>query len=265
MLKMLHKNDENRVNQVQMVSIDSLVPESHLLRKIDETIDFSFIYDLIEDKYCLDNGRPSIDPIVLFKIIFLKYIFGIKSMRQTIREIEVNVAYRWFLGYDFYDKIPHFKTYGQNYKRRFKDTDIFEKIFVNILRQAEEQGFVDEKIQFVDSTHVKAHANRHKNIEVKIEKKAKKYHSQLNEEIKKDRELKGKKELSPTNRTEVVKKVESTTDKESGLFHKGEHKEVFAYSVQTSCDKNGWVLACRSYAGNLHDSETFLWIFTKRT
>ena len=104
---MLHKNDENRVNQVQMVSIDSLVPKNHLLRKIDETIDFSFIYDLIEDKYCLDNGRPSIDPIVLFKIIFLKYIFGIKSMRQTIREIEVNVAYRWFLGYDFYDKIPH--------------------------------------------------------------------------------------------------------------------------------------------------------------
>ena len=49
MLKMLHKNDENRVNQVQMVSIDSLVPKNHLLRKIDETIDFSFIYDLIED------------------------------------------------------------------------------------------------------------------------------------------------------------------------------------------------------------------------
>lgn len=260
---MLHKNDENRVNQVQMVSIDSLVPKNHLLRKIDETIDFSFIYDLIEDKYCLDNGRPSIDPIVLFKIIFLKYIFGIKSMRQTIREIEVNVAYRWFLGYDFYDKIPHFTTYGQNYKRRFKDTDIFEKIFVNILRQAEKQGFVDEKIQFVDSTHVKAHANRHKNIEVKIEKKAKKYHSQLNEEIKKDRELKGKKELSPTDGKEIIKKVESTTDKESGLFHKGEHKEVFAYSVQTSCDKNGWVLACRSYAGNLHDSETFMDFYEK--
>lgn len=48
MLKMLHKNDENRVNQVQMVSIDSLVPKNHLLRKIEETIDFSFIYDLIE-------------------------------------------------------------------------------------------------------------------------------------------------------------------------------------------------------------------------
>ncbi|KXB46576.1 hypothetical protein HMPREF3188_00651 [Tissierellia bacterium KA00581] len=131
-------------------------------------------------------------------------------MRQTIREIEINVAYGWFLRYDFYDKIPHFTTYGQNYKRRFKDTDMFEKIFVNILRQAEKQGFVDEKIQFVDSTHVKAHANRHKNIEVKIEKKAKKYHSQLNEEIKKDRELKGKKELSPTDGKNTYKNVKNT-------------------------------------------------------
>ncbi|MBK1468723.1 transposase [Parvimonas sp. S3374] len=65
-----------------------------------------FSYDLIEDKYCLDN-ETKYDPIVLFKIIFLKYIFEIKSMCQTIRKIEVNVAYRWFLGYDFYDKIPH--------------------------------------------------------------------------------------------------------------------------------------------------------------
>ena len=134
---MLHKNDENRVNQIQMVSLEQLVPKDHILRKIDDTIDFSFIYNLVEDKYSSDTGRPSIDPVILIKIPIIQYMFGIKSMRQTIREIEVNVAYRWFLGYDFYDKIPHFTTYGQNYKRRFKDTDIFEKIFVNILSQAE--------------------------------------------------------------------------------------------------------------------------------
>lgn len=79
---MLHKNDENRVNQVQMVSIDSLVPKNHLLRKIDETIDFSFIYDLIEDKYCLDNGRPSIDPIVLFKIHFWNKKYASNNKRN---------------------------------------------------------------------------------------------------------------------------------------------------------------------------------------
>ena len=85
------KND-----QIQMVSIDQLVPKDHLLRKINSCIDFSFIYDLVEDKYCPDNGRPSIDPVTLIKIPLIQYMYGIKSMRQTIKEIEVNMAYRWF-------------------------------------------------------------------------------------------------------------------------------------------------------------------------
>ena len=57
-------------------------------------------------------------------------MFGIKSVRQTIREIEVNVAYRWFLGLDFFDPVPHFSTFGNNYKRRFEGTDLFEQIFL---------------------------------------------------------------------------------------------------------------------------------------
>ena len=82
--------------QVEMVSIDQLVPADHLLRKIDEYIDFSFIYELVEEKYSPDNGRPSIDPVTLIKIPIIQYLFGIRSMRQTIKEIEVNMAYRWF-------------------------------------------------------------------------------------------------------------------------------------------------------------------------
>lgn len=124
------KND-----QIQMVSIDQLVPQDHLLRKIDSCIDFNFIYDLVEDKYCPDNGRPSIDPVTLIKIPLIQYMYGIKSMRQTIKEIEVNMAYRWFLGLGFYDKVPHFSTFGKNYKRRFEGTDLFEQIFQNILMQ----------------------------------------------------------------------------------------------------------------------------------
>lgn len=133
------------------------------MRKIDKYIDFDFIYELVKDKYSLDNGRPSVNPVVLIKILFIEYLFNIKGMRQTLKKLEVNIAYRWFLGLDFYDKVPYFTTFSQNYRRRFKDTNIFEEIFQNILSQAMNKGFVDEKIQFVDSTHVKAHANRHKN------------------------------------------------------------------------------------------------------
>ena len=159
---MLHKNDKNKNDQMQIFSMEQLVPKEHILRKIDECIDFEFIYDLVSDKYSLDNGRPSIDPIVLFKLTFLQYLFNIKSMRQTIKEVEVNVAYRWFLGLDFYDDTPHFTTFSQNYRRRFKNTNIFNQIFAKILEQAVNQGFVDSQMIFVDSTHVKAHANRHK-------------------------------------------------------------------------------------------------------
>lgn len=112
---MMTKNHSHERDQIEMLAIDQLVPENHLVRKIESTIDFSFIYPVVENLYS-GLGRPSIDPVVLFKMVFIQYIFGIRSMRQTIREIETNVAYRWFLG--FYTEVPHFSTFGKNYARR---------------------------------------------------------------------------------------------------------------------------------------------------
>ncbi|RIO04962.1 transposase, partial [Mammaliicoccus sciuri] len=81
-------------------------------RKVDKILDLNFVYELVEDKYCLDNGRPSIDPVILVKILLIQRLFGIKSMRQTIKEIETNVAYRWYLGFSFLDKVPHYGTFS---------------------------------------------------------------------------------------------------------------------------------------------------------
>ena len=175
-----------------MVSIEQLVPKDHILRKIDKYIDFNFIYNLVEDKYSQTTGRPSIYPVVLIKLVILQYFFNINIMRQTIIEVEVNIAYRWFLGLDFYDKVPHFSTFGKDYERRFKNTDIFNQIFENILTQAISYGFVDTKIQFIDSTHVKAHDNRHKNQKVKIQRKVKLYQRKLEKEVNEDRNNNGK-------------------------------------------------------------------------
>ena len=125
---MMTKNADKKREQMMMFSMDSMVPQEHMLRLIDKAINWNFIYDLVENKYCQNNGRPSMDPVMLIKIPFIQYLYGIKSMRQTIREIEVNVAYRWFLGLDMLDPIPHFSTFGKNYSRRFKDTDLFEQI-----------------------------------------------------------------------------------------------------------------------------------------
>ena len=130
---MMTKNADKKREQMMMFSMDDMVPQNHMLRLIDKAINWNFIYDLVEEKYCPDNGRPSMDPVMLIKIPFIQYLFGNKSMRQTMKEFEVYVAYRWFLGLDMLDSVPHFSTFGKNYTRRFKDTDLFEQIFSKIL------------------------------------------------------------------------------------------------------------------------------------
>ena len=90
---MLTMRKENfREDEINVI-LDGLVPKNHLVRKIENAIDFSFIYDKVKDLYST-LGAPSIDPVVLIKIVLIQYLFGIPSMRQTIREIEVNISYR---------------------------------------------------------------------------------------------------------------------------------------------------------------------------
>jgi transposase len=264
---MMIKNAGNQRNQIQFVSADSLVPEDHLLRDIDRAIDFSFIYELVQDKYSQDQGRPSLDPVMLIKIPLLQYLYGIPSMRQTIREIEVNVAYRWFLGLDLTSSVPHFNTFGKNYTRRFKGTNLFEQIFEKILEECFLHGMIDPSVIFVDATHIKANANKKKSIKKLVKVQAMGYESKLLQEINEDRQAHGKKPFADKEDDDEdppTKEVQqSTSDPESGLFHKGEHKKDFAYVTQTACDQNGWVLGYTIHPGNEHDSRTFPAIYER--
>ena len=272
---MMTQNADKKREQMQMFCMDDMVPEDHLLRIIEKAINWNFIYDLVEDKYCHDNGRPSLDPVMLIKIPFIQYLYGIKSMRQTVKDIEVNVAYRWFLGLEMYDPVPHFSTFGKNYTRRFKDTDLFEQIFSHILQECYKFRLVDPTEVFVDATHVKARANNKKMQKRIAQQEALFFEEMLKKEINEDRLAHGKKELkekkkddddTPTGTgggsDEKTIKT-STTDPESGWFHKGEHKQVFAYAVQTACDKFGWILGYDVNPGNLHDSRTFKPLYDK--
>ena len=139
-------------------SIDELVPEDHLVRKLESAIDWNFIYPLVSDLYS-DVGRKSIDPVILFKMIFIDKLFGINSMRKTVEEIKVNLAYRWFLNLSFDDEVPNYSTWSQNYIRRYHDSDVFDKIFERIIKEAVDNKFIDTSCVFMDSTHQKANAN----------------------------------------------------------------------------------------------------------
>ena len=279
---MMTQDNEKVRTQIQMVSIDELVPHDHLLRIIDKAIDWSFIYDLVKDTYAYGVGRPSIDPVTLIKIPLIQYLYGIKSMRQTIKDIEVNMAYRWFLGLEFYEDVPHFSTFSKNYTRRFKDTDLFEQIFQRILEECYKFRLVDPSEIFVDATHVKARANNKKMQRRIAQQEALFYADMLRKDINADREAHGKKPLKDNDKnnkpgaggdkfedyTDDVpldgKTIKcSTTDPESGWFRKGEHKNVFAYGIETACDKNGWIIDFTVNPGNEHDSRTFKGLYEK--
>ena len=102
-----------------IVDLEALVPKEHLLRKIEKVMDYEWLYERLDPYYCHDNGRPGTDPVVLVKMVLIQHLFGIPSLRQTYREIQVNVAYRWFLGYGLLDEIPHFATVSYAFCKRF--------------------------------------------------------------------------------------------------------------------------------------------------
>ena len=264
---MYRKKDKNSQREIKLVCIEDLVPENHILREIYASIDFDFIYDEVKGLYSeIDWGKPGIDPVSLFKIVFIQYLFGIRSMQQTIKEIEVNVAYRWFIGYDIGEKIPHFSTFGKNYTRRFQETDVFERIFTHILNEAVDCDFVDASEVFIDGTHIKVNANKKKSTPIEMKIEAKNYQKQLDEEVTKDRELHGKKPLKDDDDDQppATKTVsQSTTDPECGLFHKGEHEKQFAYVANTACDRHNFILDFVLGAGNIHDSIMFSGLYEK--
>ncbi len=85
---------DTRQISMEFASIEELAQKDHLLRKINKAIDFGFIREKVRGLYCADNGRPAIDPVVLFKMLFIGYLFGVRSGRQLVRDIKVNVTYR---------------------------------------------------------------------------------------------------------------------------------------------------------------------------
>ena len=93
--------------QMSMIILDlsELIPENHLLRKINQMISFDFIYDLVAPYYPA-NGRLSVDPVSMFKMLLVGYLYGVKSERRLVQEVQLNIAYRWFCGFELTDKIP---------------------------------------------------------------------------------------------------------------------------------------------------------------
>ena len=245
--------NKNIQSEILMTTMEELVPEDSLFRKVDKYIDFTFIYEEVKDLYCSDNGRPSIDPVVLFKLVFIQALDGLKSMRQTCKKIKVDAEYRWFLGIPFGTDTPHFSTFSKNYERRFKGTDIFEKIFINIVKQAQKYGMLNDEF-FMDSTHRKANANKNKYEDI-IEKQVKKRKLDLEEEINEERKRIGEKPFEYKDQYEEKHIKVSKTDPESGYYHRDNKEKGFMYlEHRTVNGKCNIITDAYVTKGNIHDS-----------
>ena len=247
-------------SELEFVCINELVPDDHLLRKIEATIDFSFIHDLVKDLYCADNGRPALDPTLLFKLLFLGYLYGVRSERQLIRDVQVNVAYRWFLGLNLTDKVPDASTLSQNRRRRFNESDVYQQIFDEIVLQAMRKKLVSGRVLYTDSTHLKANANKNKWVKAEAEQSAKDYLGALDQAVEEDRLVHGKKPLPSRSKTPETRTIkQSTTDPDSGyMVRDGKPKGFFYLDHRTVDGVCNIITDVHVTPGNVHDSKPYL-------
>jgi transposase len=244
---------------LEMVTLDSLVPRDHLLRKIDAVIDFTFIHDRVAGLYCADNGRPPLDPTLMFKALFIGYLFGIRSERQLVREIEVNVAYRWFLRLKLTDKVFDASTLSQNRRRRYDDTSVSQAIFDRIVEQAIRAGLVDGTVLYTDSTHLKANANKTRFDLAVVAKSRADYWEALDAAIDDERAAHGQKRLKEKERKPPEKETKvSRTDPDSGYMVREGKPKGFFYLDHRTVDAAHAIITDTHTTAIVHDSTVYL-------
>jgi transposase len=245
---------------LEMVTLEGLVPKDHLLRKIEAVIDFSFIHERVAGLYSSDNGRPALDPAMMFKALFIGYLFGVRSERQLVREIEVHVAYRWFLRLKLTEPVFDASTLSQNRRRRYNDTSVAQDIFDTIVEQAIGHGLVEGKVLYSDSTHLKANANKNRYDKAVVAKSRADYWEALDAAIEDERAAHGQKPLKAKPREPDMKETKvSRTDPDSGyMVRDGKPTGFFYLDHRTVDGRFNIITDTHVTPANVHDSIVYL-------
>lgn len=245
------KRSESKQMKMSFVTLEELMPQEHFLRDLDKFIDFDFIYDNVADLYS-NTGRPSIDPVVMIKMLLIGYIYGIDSERKLEQEITVNIAYRWFLGIDFDERVPDHSTISQLRRRKFDGTTVFRDVFDEIVRKCIEAGLIDGKLLLTDSTHIRANARNDLREVIEVPDAPTEYMQKLDREAYELGLIKEPVEYDTAKTKEVTKSI---TDPECGLMKRPGKPIGFHYLDHQTCDsKYGIITDVFVTAGNVHDS-----------
>jgi len=148
------KRDRLGLEMTLLPPLETLIPEDHHLRRLDRVLDLSFVHESVRDRYCQTNGRPSIDPEVVLRLFLLQAVEGIPHVRDLMRQVAVNLAYRWFIGYRVDEKLPDHSTLSRALDR-FGD-DVFNELFVRSVSQCQKSGLIEGKVLHLDATTIRA-------------------------------------------------------------------------------------------------------------
>ena len=143
--------------------LEEAVPEDHQVRRIAEVLDLSWVRAELVPHYS-PFGRPSIDPVLMIRMLIVGYVFAIRSERALCREVQVNLAYRWFCGLGIEDKIPDHSVFSRARNERFRDHDIFRHVFERVVGACIAAGLVGGEGFAVDASLIQADANKHRSI-----------------------------------------------------------------------------------------------------
>jgi len=151
---------------------DLVVPKDNLLRKINELIDFSFIYNELRDKYCLDNGRNAISPIRMFKYLLLKTIFDLSDV-DVVERSKYDMSFKYFLDMAPENAVIELSSLTKFRKLHLKDMNLLDMLINKTVEIAIEKGIIKSKSFIVDDTHIKAHYNQKSQKEILMDRSKK--------------------------------------------------------------------------------------------
>ena len=241
-------------------SLEEVVPHDHFLRQLDAAVDFKFIYEELAPYYSENNGKPSIDPIIIVKQLLIGFLYGINSERRLEEECKYNVAYRWFLGLRFDEPIPDHSTASQLRRRKFNDADLFKKLFARVLKLCVDAGLVSGKLLLTDSSHIKANASKSSKYTALVELETQEYFKRLDAYEAEERKCLGMPEIErklPENKK--VEQTKSATDPDAGWLHRPNKPDGFHYLAHQTLDaENGIIVDVDVTAGNVPDNVPYL-------
>jgi transposase len=143
--------------------LEDAVPDDHLVRAIAGVLDLSWVHAELAPHYS-EVGRPSIDPVLMIRMLLIGYVFAIRSERALCREVQVNLAYRWFCGLSIEDKVPDHSAFSRVRNERFRGSDIFRTVFERVVEACIRAGLVGGEGFAVDASLIVADANKQRSI-----------------------------------------------------------------------------------------------------